>query len=399
MKKNFFTFLFLVSFIVSSCGPGQVFGPTLTPTATNTPTSTPTNTPTPTSTVTPTPPPTNTPTPTPTEYPFSSLPGWFAYMDFNCEGLCTNISIIKPDVSGRKRLTNHDYGLVTSIIWSPNGRYIAYQFVVLGEDGGLQLRLFDLKTSKMSILTSKYLEPVSGLSWSPDNRYLVIGYQNEDGKSGTIQRLDIQSHQITNLTKDLESQNVVPVWSPGGKAIAFSSQDPSGNNIWLMNTNGNNLRNVTAENKKHNSFPSWSPDGNEIAFYQQDADKNTELWAVEDDGNDPHLIYKLGKASVIESPVWSPDGKRIGIIYGDENKSDVTILEFMTGNIMEISEKGRKYTNLSWSPDSNALIYMGEEAEFKRVIYLFIFSGGAPFTVSAPTDMDMTVWSPVIDIP
>jgi hypothetical protein len=50
----------LVSLLISSCGPGQLLGPTLTPTATftSTPTLTPTATFTPTSTLTPTPTPT-----------------------------------------------------------------------------------------------------------------------------------------------------------------------------------------------------------------------------------------------------------------------------------------------------------------------------------------------------
>lgn len=391
MKKGL-ALLLLVSFLVSSCAPGRMFGPTLTPTAT------PTNTPTPTPSFTPTPLPTNTPEPTPTEYPYSTLPGWFAYMDFECQGLCTNISIIRPDISGRKLLTNHDYGLVMSILWSPNGRYIAYQFIVLGESGGLQLRLFDLKTYQMSTLTSKYIEPISGLSWSPDNRYLAIGYQNENNKSGAVQRIDVQTHQIINLTKDLKSQNVVPVWSPDGKTIAFSAENPEGNNVWLMDSSGSNLRNVTGENKKRNSLPSWSHDGNKIAFYQQDNDNNTEIWIMNSDGSNPTMVNKLGKASEVETPVWSPDGNRMGVIYGDKDKSDVTIILLNTGDVMNISDKGRKYTTLSWSPDSKALIYMGKEGD-KRIIYLFVFDSEQPFTVSSETAMDMTVWSPVADIP
>lgn len=47
------TFVVALSFVLSACGPGQMFGPTLTPTLTNTPT--PTNTPIPTNTPTATP--------------------------------------------------------------------------------------------------------------------------------------------------------------------------------------------------------------------------------------------------------------------------------------------------------------------------------------------------------
>lgn len=72
MKRTLIA-LFLLSFLISACGPGQIFGPTVTPTPTNTsiPTSTPTTAPTPIPTETPTPLPTLTPTVTvpPTETP------------------------------------------------------------------------------------------------------------------------------------------------------------------------------------------------------------------------------------------------------------------------------------------------------------------------------------------
>lgn len=59
----------LAGSLVSGCGPGQLFGPTLTPTPTATSTPTPTATCTPTPTDTPTLTPTRTPTPTPTRTP------------------------------------------------------------------------------------------------------------------------------------------------------------------------------------------------------------------------------------------------------------------------------------------------------------------------------------------
>lgn len=66
--RKLIALLILLSFSISACGPGQIFGPTITPTptSTSTPTQTPTSTPTPTSTSTPTPTSTSTPTPTST---------------------------------------------------------------------------------------------------------------------------------------------------------------------------------------------------------------------------------------------------------------------------------------------------------------------------------------------
>ena len=61
--KVFLLFLIIISFLLSSCGAGQLLGPTVTPTPTST------NTPSPTPTNTPTPAPTSTPTLTPTPVP------------------------------------------------------------------------------------------------------------------------------------------------------------------------------------------------------------------------------------------------------------------------------------------------------------------------------------------
>jgi hypothetical protein len=64
-QRSIVIFVLVMSLTMSSCGPGQLFGPTVTPTPTTTPTTTPTPIP-PTSTPTPIP-----PSPTPTLVPNS----------------------------------------------------------------------------------------------------------------------------------------------------------------------------------------------------------------------------------------------------------------------------------------------------------------------------------------
>ena len=70
IQQTFTILIFTVSLVISGCGPGQLFGSTITPTPTNT--LTPTATLTPTSTSTPTQTPTITPTNTPE--PTATLP-------------------------------------------------------------------------------------------------------------------------------------------------------------------------------------------------------------------------------------------------------------------------------------------------------------------------------------
>ena len=62
-------FVLITSLIISGCGPGQLFGPTITPTLTKTLTPTASSTPTKTPTKAPTETPTKIPTRTPTSMP------------------------------------------------------------------------------------------------------------------------------------------------------------------------------------------------------------------------------------------------------------------------------------------------------------------------------------------
>ena len=66
-QRTVMIFVLLLSLATSSCAPGQMFGPTITPTSTNTPLP-------PTATDTPVPP-TSTSTPPPTDTP-TSIPDW-----------------------------------------------------------------------------------------------------------------------------------------------------------------------------------------------------------------------------------------------------------------------------------------------------------------------------------
>lgn len=399
MKKTVFGLL-LFSMLITSCAPGGMFAPTATATATVTLTPVPTKTMTVTPSLTPTMTPTDKPTLTPTPFPFSSLPGWFAYMDFDCNGLCTNLSIARPDNSGRRLLTNHDRGLVLEIYWSPDGRYIAFQFFILGEDGYVQLRLYDFQTEKETILTSQPMGNFTGISWSPDSRYLVMGYENLDGKHGKVQRLDVQSHGVINLTGDMALQNVVPAWSPAGGKITFSGRDADGvGHMWLMNANGANLEELFPEEGWHSLLPGWSPDGENLVFYRQDDADNTELWFMEADGSNARQLIALGEAVVLETPVWSPNGQFIGFIFGDETVTNVWILENEPGFVHIFSGQTGKFRRLSWSPDSRALIFLEDMADSHKAIHLYVPDAEHPFTVSGDAYMDFTTWSPVVEVP
>ena len=115
MKRTLIV-LVVFSFIVSACGPGQVFGPTFTPTPTNTstPTNTPTIIPTFTSTLTPTQKPTSTSTTTPTPPPGLGVKASEVVDSFTDLFKFSNI----PDIDGntaQKGITDEGFSTITLV--------------------------------------------------------------------------------------------------------------------------------------------------------------------------------------------------------------------------------------------------------------------------------------------
>jgi hypothetical protein len=130
----------LLSLVVSGCGPGQVFGPTLTPTPTFTPTKT--NTPTPTKTPTPTNTPTFTPSPTP--IPPSEITGKI-FVDGINQPYETNVLLVDSDKKA----------VVTNANTDPNGMFsfsdVKPGNYVLQIDVPLPNPMFDTYHCKMTI--------------------------------------------------------------------------------------------------------------------------------------------------------------------------------------------------------------------------------------------------------
>ena len=416
-KQAHITLIGVFAVALIGCSTIQPIEPTnspLPPSATVTITPIPTTqTPTNTLTLTPTNTPTRTPTPTatftasdtPTPYPFSELPGWFAYMDFECNGLCSNVSIIRPDTTNRQLLTDHDNGLVIAPYWSPNGQYIAYEFAVLGEDAGLEIRVYDLVAKEMTILTPNRIYGLLGISWSPDSRFLVFGNGDVYEGDSHIQRIDVQSKRITNLTTASNSRDIDPAWSPDGTKIVFSSTrsgiDAATNNIWIMDANGSNLMNLTPNDEDgwHDVMPSWSPDGRFITFYRYgNENESSSLWMMNADGSDQEPQLEFSKMAD-EPPLWSLDGEYIAFVHGDDNSSNVILFDWRWNEKFILNDSQGKYYGVSWSPDSKALIFMQRIDVMERIIHIRIFLDVGIIQADAKTLIDNPAWSPIDELP
>lgn len=159
------------------------------------------------------------------------------------------------------------------LVWSPDGRLLAYSGGAPGETdskGDVLIAKGDGSEVRLAAGWPDSTEEYP--AWSPDGRKIVFS-SNHALSSDEVRVLwvvDLETSHISRLTTPAEkpylSTDVHPTWSPDGKSIAFQTNRGGGEqsaSIWVIRADGSNLRQLTSA---VGEFPSWSPDGARIAF-------------------------------------------------------------------------------------------------------------------------------------
>ena len=95
-----------------------------------------------------------------------------------------------------------------------------------------------------------------------------------------------------------------PVWSPGGRRIAFLSRGERSKEVYVVNADGSGQRRLTGD-ARFPAAPAWSPNGRQIAF-EGGSGAPSSVYVVNADGSGQRRLARNGRA-----PAWSPDGRTI----------------------------------------------------------------------------------------
>jgi serine/threonine protein kinase len=185
-------------------------------------------------------------------------------------------------------------------------------------------------------------------SWTADGQLV---YSSNLVSGSDLYMIDARGGSPKQLTAD-SGMNGQPSTSPDGRYIIFSSDRTGTSHIWRMDVDGGNQKELTF---KSDVTPRCSPDGRWV-IYVSTANKDT-IWKVGIDGGQPaQLTEKLSFA-----PAISPNGKQIVCAYLEDQNSPVklAILPFQGGPPEKIFPlAGQAGTNLSWSTDGSAIVYV-----------------------------------------
>jgi WD40 repeat protein len=240
--------------------------------------------------------------------------------------------------------------------------------VVIEAKRGESLNLFVLnrKTDQLTPVT-KFEDKTHGANAvrvSPDGKQ--IAFQFVRPKNYDIHVMSTSGGKSTELVVD-PNYDVLPVWSPSGKQIAFMSTrgfelgsiGPFPGHIYIMDADGKHLRQVTEEPLTSSLGPSdWSPDGRTLLLARK-TDKAIDVFSL-DMATSKETRLTSDEASEY-SATYSHDGKKIAFHAESDRGSEIVICDQNGKNRITLTSGGFNY-NPKWSPDDQWLIYTTSSA-------------------------------------
>jgi Tol biopolymer transport system component len=274
---------------------------------------------------------------------------------------------------------------------SPDGKWLAYQsnkggssqVWILPAGGGAPRKLTSepatTKAPDGKAIPTRVMTP----TWAPDSKSLLYISTRSGGYN--IYSIPLAGGTPKALSNAAGAQRY-PVYSPDGTKIVFPSSRNQPGSLWgfqlyLMDAkgevNGPPARQLTRSNGSP-GHPIWSPDGKWVCYVAKDFDSTRTvnigggMQAKQSAMFSSFRVYKIPatggrevKLTGIRTdpgqaedtwPAWSPDGKWIAFGRNIQGKSNLWLLDVLSGHAFPITELGNAMKP-NWSPDGKSLYF------------------------------------------
>ncbi|MGC4056441.1 MAG: LpqB family beta-propeller domain-containing protein [Paludibaculum sp.] len=213
-------------------------------------------------------------------------------------------------------------------------------------------------------------------AFSPDGTKVVFLWNGSENGRRNIYVQNVGSFSPVLLSKEAEGEVSSPVWSPGGREIAFlrpTSADHLG--VYVMDLATRDItRRAVLESAPSPIGPSvlidWSPDGKFIAA----TDRRDLVLISTANGAITRITSSPDQILGHYEPAFSPDGRTIAFRESLSHGVDqLSLLDLSSGRINRLTTGAHPIMGHTWTPDGNALIFARQ-----RSLWRIPASGGEP---------------------
>ncbi|MCU0242476.1 MAG: S9 family peptidase, partial [Vicinamibacteria bacterium] len=299
----------------------------------------------------------------------------------------TDLYLVKTDGSEARPLTTHESS-DTGPVWSPDGRFIAFEAKREGDENP-QIYLLPLSGGEAVRLT-KVPTGASAPKWFPDSRRVAF-------LSRVFPDLTTWEDQGKRLKERKDSKMTARVFDKVGTRYWDHWLDDRQAQVYSIGLEGGEPQAITLgsglELSRAEAGPSSydvAPDGKEIAFAadtdKTGVDSNFDIYVVPTTGGPARNITTDNPAGD-DSPRYSPDGRFIAYarrvikgFYGD--RARLALHHRATAKNRVLTEAwDRSLGACLWTPDAKALLSAIDDAGNGR-IYRIDAATGAPTALS-----------------
>jgi Tol biopolymer transport system component len=269
--------------------------------------------------------------------------------DLEPRGRYYNRDIFTVGLDGRpaRRLTSN-YAQDVDPAWSPNGASLVFSST---RDGRLNVYSMGPEGGRVRRVTSALAQEFEP-SWSPDGRRIIFA-SGRDGASGPLGPRGLPSSlylvrpdgsDLVRLTRT-SSYDGDPTWAPNGSKIVFVSDRAGMSDVWIMDPDGRNQTKLT-RSAGPSDRPAWSPDSSRIAFSHGPDENSSEIFVMDADGGNPHLLVR-GEG---RDPSWSPDGRWIAFVSSRDGHPNIFVAAVDGSSLLQITHDLAPKFRPTWHP-------------------------------------------------
>src|SRR5262245_36572092 len=391
--------------------------------------------------------------------PLTSYPGWEGAPSFSPDGtqiaFCWNgekqdnfdIYIKLIGTAGQSRLTNH-LSDEKSPVWSPDGRWIAFQrwlepgriaLVLQPSIGGPETVLTELNASDR--MHFKY-PPSRDMAWHPAEPWILVPERIGAGGPSGQPAISVETGQKHRLTSppatwpgdcdpsfsldglnlafsrarsgqlceiyvldlseslapkgeprqltSLKQRSLAPVWTPDGREIVFVSGPLHRLGLWRMPAAGNRKPERLPFATEGAGFPAISNQGQRLAYLNNSFDVNIWKLEVPLQGQRTVPVNLISSTRVDHTPQYSPDGKRIAFSSYRSGSPEIWVCNSDGSDPVQLTSLNAASTSgPRWSPDARRIVF---HSNMTGSADLFVVSpdGGKPTQLTNSPGQDTT---------